>query len=117
LDFGENMHEPIVTQKTWDTVQKLMQSKRRETVAKKASQKYMDGLISLKTEKQKKEVGKYRRELTSIEKRLSELNKILNKLYEDNALDKISHERYTTMFKGYENEQVELQERNKISPL
>ncbi|WP_312094268.1 zinc ribbon domain-containing protein [Aminipila sp.] len=189
MDFGENMHEPIVTQKTWDTVQKLMQSKRSETVAKKeiqyfaglvkcsdcgsslnvsydkrkgkytgfscwvyknygkqrctshaiswktlnqlvlediqrnaqiakkASQKYMDGLISLKTEKQKKEVGKYRRELTSIEKRLSELNKILNKLYEDNALDKISHERYTTMFKGYENEQVELQERSKISPL
>lgn len=182
----ENMHEPIVTQKTWDTVQKLMQSKRRETIAKeeiqyfaglvkcsdcgsslnvsydkrkgkytgfscwvyknygkqrctshaigwktlnqlvlediqrnaqiakKASQKYMDSLIAMKTEKQKKEVSKYRRELTSTEKRLSELNKILNKLYEDNALGRISDERYATMSKGYENEQVELQERSKF---
>ncbi|MEA5085216.1 MAG: recombinase family protein [Lachnospiraceae bacterium] len=182
----ENMHEPLITQQTWDTVQKLMQSRRRETVAKeeiqyfaglvkcsdcgsslnvsydrhkgkytgfscwvyknygkqrctshaigwktlnqlvlediqrnaqiakKASQKYMDGLIALKTEKQKKEVAKYRRELTSIEKRLRELDKILNKLYEDNALDKISDERYATMSKGYENEQEQLQEQSKL---
>lgn len=182
----ENMHEPLITQQTWDTVQKLMHSRRRETVAKeeiqyfaglvkcsdcgsslnvsydrhkgkytgfscwvyknygkqrctshaigwktlnqlvlediqrnaqiakKASQKYLDGLIALKTEKQKKEVAKYRRELTSIEKRLSELDKILNKLYEDNALGKISDERYAIMSKGYENEQDRLQEQSKL---
>ncbi len=181
----ENMHEPIVAQKTWDTVQKLMQSKRRETVAKgeiqyfaglvkcsdcgsslnvsydkrkakytgfscwvyknygkqrctshaigwqtlnrlvlediqrnaqvakKASQKYMDTLIALKTEKQKKEVAKYRRELAAAEKRISELEKILNKLYEDNALGKISDDRYFSMSKGYENEQAELKDRSK----
>ena len=67
----------------------------------------------MKTEKQKKEVSKYRRELIATEKRSGELEKILNKLYEDNALGKISDERYVTMSKGYENEQAELKEKSK----
>lgn len=86
---------------------------RNAQIAKKASQKYMDTLIALKTEKKKKEVSKYRRELTATEKRLGELEKILNKLYEDNALGKISDERYVTMSKVYENEQSELKEKSK----
>ncbi len=43
-----------------------------------------------------------------IEKRLSQLDKILNKLYEDRALEKISEERYLSMGSNYENEYNEL---------
>lgn len=181
----ENMHEPIVTQKTWDTVQKLMQSKRRETsttgeiqpfaglvkcadcgsslnvtcakkkgkytgfscwvyknygkerctshaigwqtlnrlvlediqrnaeVAKIATGKYLDSLLAQKSEKQKKEIAKFQRELTATDKRLTELDKIQNKLYEDNALGKITDERYGTMAKAYQSEQELLAEKRK----
>ena len=180
----EGTHEPIVKQETWDTVQKLMQSKRRENkngeihmfaglvkcsdcgtslnasfknktgkytnlscwvyknygkerctshsigwktlcelvltdiqqntiAATVATQKYMDMLTSQKSAKHKKETDKFRRELKSAEKRLSELDKILNKLYEDNALGKVSHERYASMSKEYETEQKDLREKCK----
>ena len=39
---------------------------------------------------------------------MDELNKILNKLYEDAALEKISEERYQAMAPKYEREQIEL---------
>lgn len=179
----ENTHAPLVSQQTWDTVQKLMASRRRETLAKEEiqyfaglvkcadcgsslnvsydkrkgkytgfscwvyknygkercsshaigwktlnqlvledilrnaqaakghMQRYMDTLTALKTEKQKKEVAKYRRELTAIEKRIGELDKILSKLYEDHALEKINDERYASMSRGYECEQAELGQR------
>ncbi len=182
----EDMHEPIISQMTWDTVQKLMASKRRETmakgeiqyfaglvkcshcgsslnvsydkrkgkyknfscwvyknygkqrctshaigwktlnhlvlediqrnaqIAKKASQKYLDSLIAMKTEKQRKEVTKFKRELTTAEKRIAELEKILAKLYEDNALDRISDDRYVSMSQGYEKEQADLLVKRKI---
>lgn len=179
----DGMHEPIISRQTWDTVQKLMASKRRETkakgeiqyfaglvkcadcgsslnlsydakkqkyknfscwvyknygkerctshaigwqtlnrlvlediqrnakIAQKATQNYMDALIALKTEKQKKEVAKYKREVNSTEKRIAELEKILTKLYEDNALGKITDERYRSMSCAYEEEQTELNAR------
>ncbi len=40
--------------------------------------------------------------------RMDELTKILNKLYEDAALEKISEERYQAMAPKYEREQIEL---------
>jgi len=47
------------------------------------------------------------------DKRIAELDKILNKLYEDLALEKVSEERYQIMSKGYEAEQSGLKERKK----
>ena len=40
-----------------------------------------------------------------MDKRVAELSKILNKLYEDMALERISEERYQAMAPGYEREQ------------
>ena len=52
-----------------------------------------------------------RRELKKVDKRIAELFKILNKLYEDAALEKISEERYQSMAPGYEREQAVLKEK------
>ena len=51
--------------------------------------------------------------LKTVEKRISELDKILNKLYEDLALEKVIEERYQVMSKGCEEEQLGLKERRK----
>ena len=59
-------------------------------------------------ERQKEDIDRSRRELKTIDKRMDELNKILNKLYEDAALEKISEERYQAMAPKYEREQIEL---------
>lgn len=68
-------------------------------------------LMAVKEERQKADVECCRRELKKVDKRLDELTKILNKLYEDVALEKISEERYQAMAPKYEREQIELRSR------
>ena len=69
---------------------------------------YMDMLLAIKEDRQKEEIERCRRELKKADKRMEELTKILNKLYEDVALEKISEERYQAMAPKYEREQAEL---------
>ena len=45
--------------------------------------------------------------------RISELDTIIQKLYEDNVTGKISDERFAKMLKSYEDEQKSLKERSK----
>ena len=52
--------------------------------------------------------SRLKKTLAKSEKRITELDKIISKLYEDNVLGKISDERFTTLSKGYENEQEQL---------
>ena len=66
---------------------------------------YKDMLVAAKTEKKQAEVERCKRELKKADKRISDLTKILNKLYENVALEKITEERYQTMAPGYEREQ------------
>lgn len=68
----------------------------------------MNMLVSMKTEKKSQEINRCKRELKKVEKRLGELEKILNKLYEDAALERISEERYQSMAASYEQEQEAL---------
>jgi hypothetical protein len=75
---------------------------RNAKATKLATQKYRDMLIAAKTEKKKQETEKSKRELKTVEKRITELDKILNKLYEDLVLEKVTEERYQVMSKGYE---------------
>ena len=95
----------------WKTLNQLvLEDIRRNAVeARRSAQDYMEMLVSLHTEKQKAEVDRYKRELKRVDKRIGELSKILNKLYEDAALEKISEERYQTMAPKYEREQAALQ--------
>lgn len=49
------------------------------------------------------------------ERRLEQLDKIISKLYEDRAFEKISEERYISMNSKYEAEYIKLSERAKQS--
>lgn len=62
-------------------------------------------------EKQKKELAEKRRELDKAKLRVREIDGIIQKLYEDNAMGKISDERFATMSMSLENEQSELKDR------
>ncbi len=54
------------------------------------------------------ELKKAKKTLAKSEKRITELDKIISKLYEDNVLGKISDERFATLSKGYESEQEQI---------
>ena len=56
----------------------------------------------------KRELAKKHRELNNAKKRISEIDNLIQKLYEDNAIGKISDERYVTLSISYEEEQQEL---------
>ena len=56
------------------------------------------------------ELKKARKTLDQSEKRISELDKLFARLYEDNVAGKISDERFQLMSKGYEDEQYKLKQ-------
>ena len=91
----------------WKTLNELVLEdiRRNAYIAKAATSEYMDMLVAAKTEKKQAEVDRCKRELKKVDKRISDLTKILNKLYEDMAMEKISEERYQAMAPGYEREQ------------
>lgn len=73
--------------------------------AKKHKQEFLQLLIS-KTEKDsKKELKATERRLSECQKRASQLDVIIKKLYEDNVLGKLSDERFMSLSKDYEHEQ------------
>lgn len=79
-----------------------------------SKEKYLDLLENRMTEKTEQDIKKSKNELRKVEKRLAQLDKILNKLYEDRALEKISEERYLSMSSNYENEYNELKDKQTI---
>ena len=60
------------------------------------------------SEDKKRELAEKRRELNKAKKRIAEIDGLIQKLYEDNAIGKISDERYVTLSMSYEEEQREL---------
>ena len=97
----------------WQTLNRLVLEdiRRNAQVAKLAAARYVGVLLRAKLGKEKGETVRAERELKKAEKRIGELDKILAKLYEDQALGKISEVRYQAMAPGYEAEQASLQER------
>ena len=61
---------------------------------------------------QENELKKARKFVKQYEKRVSELDKLFTRLYEDNVSGKISDERFEMMSKGYEDEQTDLKAKN-----
>ena len=96
----------------WVTLNELVKAdiRRNARIAMVAPDEYVDMLIAMKEQKQKNDMDRCKRTLKQVDKRLAELTKILNKLYEDSALGKISEERYQAMAPGYEQEQRTLSE-------
>ena len=58
----------------------------------------------------KKEQASKKRELTKAEKRLAEVKKLFVKIYEDNALGKLSDEDYALLSETYKTEQAQLEQ-------
>mgnify|MGYP001454602121 FL=1 len=56
------------------------------------------------------ELKKAKKALAQHEKRISELNKLFTRLYEDNVCGKVSDERFEMMSKGYDDEQNKLKQ-------
>ena len=61
-------------------------------------------------EEKQKELSEKRRELTKAEKRIKDIDLLIQKIYEDNAMGKLSDERFATMSMAYEEEQKNLKE-------
>lgn len=76
-----------------------------------SKEKYIALLSNRMNDKTAEDMKSFNSQLRKIEKRLSQLDKILNKLYEDRALEKISEERYLSMSSNYESEYNELKSR------
>lgn len=59
----------------------------------------------------KKELTAKRRELEKAKKRIAEIDKLIQRIYEDNVSGKLSDERFATLSNTYETEQKELKEK------
>ena len=59
----------------------------------------------------RKEISAKRRGLSQAQRRMEELDRLFQRLYEDNIFGKISDERFTKLSGGYEAEQNDLQEK------
>ena len=57
-----------------------------------------------------KQTKKQRKQLVDGQKRIQQIDQFIQKLYEDNLLGKISDERFETLSKSYEQEQIKLKE-------
>lgn len=76
--------------------------------------KYIEILENRMDEKAEQDIKKTKSELKKVEKRIAQIDKVLNKLYEDRALEKITEERYLSMSSNYENEYNELKDKQTI---
>lgn len=59
----------------------------------------------------KKELTAKRRELEKVKKRITEIDKLIQRIYEDNVSGKLSDERFATLSNTYETEQKKLKEK------
>ncbi|MBR6984837.1 MAG: recombinase family protein [Ruminococcus sp.] len=95
---------------TYDVVYKLVLKDIRRVLKsyrnnKNAFRSFLDSKCS---DSSAKKVIQLEHELEKAQGRVAEIDRLLNKLYEDNALGKISDDRYAQMTKTFEEEQAEL---------
>ena len=77
---------------------------------KESEDMFVREAMNSSAEKHFSEVKRARKMLSQAEKRISELDKLFTRLYEDNASGKISDERFAMMSKIYEGEQSKLKQ-------
>lgn len=68
-------------------------------------------LLDVDSAKRKKQLDKDRKEIEDLKSRIADLDKIIKKLYVDNALGKITDKRFASLSGEYEKEQQELTEK------
>lgn len=87
--------------------------RRQAESVKDSKTDYLAKLQNQLVSRSNQDLKKFKSELKKAEKRLEQLDKIISKLYEDRALEKISEERYISMNSKYDAEYIELSEREK----
>jgi len=97
----------------WQTLNQLvLQDIRRHAfLASEYADEYLEALLRQGEAQQKQELVKYRKQVRSAEKRLAELDRIIERLFEDHALGSISDERYHSMMMRYEEESCQQKEK------
>lgn len=92
----------------------MLEDIRRQAESVKDSKTdYLAKLQNQLVSRSNQDLKKFKSEIKKAERRLEQLDKIMSKLYEDRALEKISEERYISMNSKYDAEYIELSEREK----
>lgn len=71
-------------------------------------EEFVQAAMNTSAQKQSSELTKAKKALKQAEKRITELDRLFTRLYEDNVSGKISDERFAVMSAGYEDEQKKL---------
>ena len=96
------IREKVVEQLVLESMQRIMLNV--QVFEKEFARKQM----ACYTEDKKKQLASKRRELERAQKRIAEIDTLIQKIYEDNASGKLSDERYMTLSTSYEEEQQTL---------
>ena len=96
------IREKVVFELVLENIQRVL--KNVQIFERKFAQKQMECY----GEDKKKELAVKRRELNKAKRRISEIDRLIQKLYEDNAKGKLSDDRYATLSMAYEEEQQKL---------
>lgn len=96
------IREKVVTETVLESMQRILLNV--QAFEKEFARKQMECY----SEDKKKELAQKRRELNKAKKRIAEIDSLIQKIYEDNAIGKISDERYATLSMSYEEEQQRL---------
>jgi hypothetical protein len=93
-----------------DALEKIVLTKIQETVAdaKMDKKAFAERIYKASNKETEKMLKSKSAELTKTERRITELDKIISKIYEDNISGKLSDERFNKMLAGYEAEQAGL---------
>lgn len=76
--------------------------------------KFFNLVAKQQLDEQSKEIQNKKKQIAKFQKRITELDKIFKRIYEDDISGAISHERFLKLSAEYENEQTELQKRIKV---
>ena len=93
------IREKVVDQLVLESMQRIMLNV--QVFEKEFARKQM----ACYTEEKKKQLAAKRRELEKAQKRIAEIDTLIQKIYEDNASGKLSDERHMTLSTSYEAEQ------------
>ena len=93
------IREKVVEQLVLESMQRIMLNV--QVFEKEFARKQM----ACYTEEKKKQLAAKRRELEKAQKRIAEIDTLIQKIYEDNASGKLSDERHMTLSTSYEAEQ------------
>ena len=96
------IREKVVTERVLESMRRILLNV--QAFEKEFARKQM----KCYSEDKKKELAQKRRELNKAKKRIAEIDGLIQKIYEDNAIGKISDERYATFSMSYEEEQQRL---------